>query len=324
MSTTLFFLVPLGMLGVAWAFCFIGCVFQTSGLAEPYSNEILQEPTLVAYWPLSDFPGVAPPTPPTPPGSTGVGTAADLSGNGHTGSYLIPPAYPMAQGSKQFTNPALTLRQGSIVPGDAVASGSKNLPASADFQGGYVSIPWSTQNSPQLSQFTLEAWIKPGWTGTGINWVVFSALLGSTGFSLFINDMNQWQINVGTGMAIVPDPSVTVDLTSPSYVAVTFDGQTLALWVNPSSEEDDQSNPPPPMATQTFPNTNYAPVDPTQPVTFFIGAGANDQPLRTPTANPMGAPLYPFQGLIQSVALYSSMLSPTDLGSHFENGSSGS
>ena len=33
MSTTLFFLVPIGMLAVVWSVCFVGCVLQTGGLA---------------------------------------------------------------------------------------------------------------------------------------------------------------------------------------------------------------------------------------------------------------------------------------------------
>ena len=28
MSTTLFFLVPIGMLAVVWSVCFVGCVFH--------------------------------------------------------------------------------------------------------------------------------------------------------------------------------------------------------------------------------------------------------------------------------------------------------
>jgi hypothetical protein len=55
MSTTLFFLVPIGMLAVVWSLCFVGCFLQTSGLAQPYSNTILAEPSLFDYWPLSDF-----------------------------------------------------------------------------------------------------------------------------------------------------------------------------------------------------------------------------------------------------------------------------
>jgi hypothetical protein len=56
-------------------------------------------------------------------------------------------------------------------------------------------------------------------------------------------------------------------------------------------------------------------------VTFFIGAGDNQnaQTLRTQDGGP-GGPLHPFQGLIQSVAMYNTALDPTDLASHFEDG----
>lgn len=130
MSPTLFVLVPIGMLAIVWSVCFVGCVFHTGGLASPYSNTILEETSLVAYWPLSDLPGLAPAPPPQ--GSTGVGTAVDLSGNGHTGSYIVPPAYPTGTTIPQIgTNPMLNLHQASIVPGDAFTTGSKNCrPAS--------------------------------------------------------------------------------------------------------------------------------------------------------------------------------------------------
>src|ERR1700690_3572126 len=99
MSTTLFFLVPIGMLAVVWSVCFVGCVFQTGGLpGPPYSNTILAEPSLIAYWPLSDLPNSqlpagAPALPPPPQGSTGVGVAQDLSGKNHNGTYINPPTY---------------------------------------------------------------------------------------------------------------------------------------------------------------------------------------------------------------------------------------
>src|SRR4029077_21083714 len=152
MSTTLFFLVPIGMLAIVWSFCFVGACFPTGGLpGPPYSNTILAEPSLVAYWPLSDLPGAARAP---PPGSTSVGTAADLSGNGHPGTYIDPPAYMPGAAIPQIgTNPTLNLHQASIVPGDAFAPGSKNLPACVDFEGGYVSIPWAA-NSPALTDFT--------------------------------------------------------------------------------------------------------------------------------------------------------------------------
>jgi hypothetical protein len=65
------------------------------------------------------------------------------------------------------------------------------------------------------------------------------------------------------------------------------------------------------LSTATAPGT---------PVTFFIGAGGSDQPLRTPTMNPNGAPENPFMGLVQSVALYSPPLNSTDIQSHYSSG----
>jgi hypothetical protein len=306
---------------VVWSLCFVGCVLPTSGLpGPPYSNTILAEASLIAYWPLSDLAGAAPAP---PQGSTSLGIAADLSGNGHPGTYINPPAYMAGATIPQIvTNPTLNLHQASIVPGDAFAAGSKNLPACVDFEGGYVSIPWAA-NSPPLTEFTLEAWIKPKWTVTGFNWAVFSAHTGTgRGFSLFINDQNQWQLSVGNGTTFTPFNTMApapVNPSSTTYVAMTFESTggttgTLSLWINPSS--DDTSVAP----TATFSTqTTYVAVDPTQPVTFFIGAGDNQNAPRTQAGGP-GAPLVPFQGLIQSVALYNSALEPTDLASHFADG----
>lgn len=320
MSTTLFFLVPIGMLAVTWGFCFVGCKLPTTGIdyGKPYSNQILDEATLVAYWPLNDAPGSVPPPPaPQPPqNSKGVGTAVDHSGN-HNGAYINPPAYPPAAnvpGSTPFANPTLKFAQTSIVPGDALQSGSAIIPQCVEFLGGYVSIPWSM---PALSSFTFEAWVKPNWTAAGNNYVVFSALSGGTGFSVFVNGDNVWQVNIGNGEVVLPNPFVPVDLSGVSYVAVTYDStmQVLSFWVNP---DGDGGAPMP--AAPPVPNTVYAPV--TQPVAFFIGAGLNDDPPRTqPQANGNTSPLYPFQGWIQSVALYSSALDSTDLGDHFAAGS---
>jgi hypothetical protein len=330
MSTALFFLVPIGMLAVVWSLCFVGACFPTGGLpGPPYSNTILAEPSLIAYWPLSDFPNSqlpagAPALPPPPQGSTGVGIAADLSGKNHNGSYINPPAYMPGAAIPQIgTNPTLNLHQASIVPGDAFAPGSKNLPACVDFEGGYVSIPWAA-NSPSLTDFTLEAWVQPRWNVTGFVWVVFSATTNNgTGFTLDINDQNQWQLTIGNGTApVVINTMVSAAVNGVlTYVAVTFDSasQVLSLWINPDSDTSAAPTaawPPDPTTV-----TPYVAIDPTQPVTFFIGAGDN-QDAQTPRPQDGGAgpPLHPFQGLIQSVALYDTALDPTDLASHFADG----
>jgi hypothetical protein len=330
MSTALFFLVPIGILAVVWSLCFVGACFPTGGLpGPPYSNTVLATPSLVAYWPLSDFPNSPPPAgapalPPPPQGSTGLGAAQDLTGNNHNGSYINPPAYVPGTTIPQIgTKPTLNLHQASMVPGDAFAPGAKNLPACVDFEGGYVSIPWAA-NSPSLTDFTFEAWIEPKWNVTGFNWFLFSARTNNgTGFVIHIDNQNQWAVTVGNGAAIsVVSTMVPAAVNGTlTYVAVTFDSatQVLSLWINPDSDTSAPPTPawpPPPAMT-----TTYVAIDPTQPVTFFIGAGDNqdNQTPRTQDGGP-GAPLLPFQGLIQSVALYNTALDPTVLASHFEDG----
>src|SRR6185437_3049336 len=163
MSTMLFFLVPLGMLTVAWSVCFVGCALNTHGQGEPtpYSDTIVDEPGLLAYWPLNDLLN--------PISTTGTtAKARDLSGQGRDGTLTIPPPYPsgaQAVAKSQLLNPPTLARGNSIVAGDA-GSLVNALPASTDFEGGIVSIPWSTQSWPPLSEFTIEAWIQPKWSGT--------------------------------------------------------------------------------------------------------------------------------------------------------------
>lgn len=326
MSTTLFFLLPIGMLAVVWSLCFVGVCFPTTGEATPYSDLILkQEPSLLAYWPLNDATGVAPPPPfpPTPTGSTSIGEAADFSGKNHIGSYLLPPIYPTLAGSAgptQMPNgPAVNLQAGSIVPGDA-GSTTNSEPNSADFEGGYVSIPWSAPNA--LSAFTLEAWIQPNPNGIGLGFdeAIFSALTANNnvfqGFRVLLNTSNQLTVVIGDGTANPPSPSLSaaIDPTTITYIAVTCQSSNFTLF---AAGIDDPATQP-----QMIGSFGYVPVDPTQPVTFFIGAGVNEQALRT-QGGVTGAPEFPFLGKIQSVALYSSALSNMDLQSHFSAGSPG-
>jgi hypothetical protein len=329
MSTAPFFLVlvPIGLLAIAWSLCFVGCVLPTSGLpGTPYSDTIVKDPNLIAYWPLSDLIGTS-----AAPGTLNMegqtAGASDISGNGHNGTYTIPFAYPSAGSANavQFTKPIAApflKRATSIVPGDA-GSIKNPLAASLDFEGGFVTIPWSTQNSPKLTDFTLEAWINPDPNQSGFWRVLFGAVAPGdmTGFVVFIDDMNNWQFGVADGTA-VQFVQTGQSALNGGYVAVTFQSTSstagiLSLWLNPDS---DTSAPPtpvwPPNPNQT---TNYVAADPSQLMAIFIGAGANEETLRTANGG-AGAPQFPFLGQIQSVALYKTALDPTELQSHFQAG----
>jgi hypothetical protein len=315
MSTTLLFLIPIGLLAVAWPLYFVGCVLHTHGQGEPtpYSDTVVDEPGLLAYWPLNDL---------LNPLTEGTAKARDISGNARDGTLTIPLAYPsgaQAVAESKVLNPPTLARGNSIVAGDA-GSQVNALPASTDFEGGVVSIPWSTQNWPPLSEFTVEAWIQPKWSGTGFLWVLFSAATDNAGFTIFIDDSSLWGVTIGNGMTLTALPPTNVKLVptspDPTYVALTFKNGVFNLWVNPPSE------PVPPPANWNSGPTSYVAADPSQLLQCFIGAGANNQPTRSAT-NPSGAPLYPFQGLIQSVAVYSTALDPTVIQSHFAIGTAG-
>ena len=169
MSTTLFFLVPIGMLAVVWSLCFVGCLSSDQRTSRPalqqYHSRRTKPCRLLA---AERFPKFA-------AAGGGAGAAAAAPGQhqrwhrprsfrkNHNGTYINPPAYMAGATIPQIgTNPTLNLHQASIVPGDAFAAGSKNLPACVDFEGGYVSIPWAA-NSPSLT----DSHSKPGSSPNG-------------------------------------------------------------------------------------------------------------------------------------------------------------
>jgi hypothetical protein len=110
------------------------------------------------------------------------------------------------------------------------------------------------------------------------------------------------------GFTIVSS-ELTITLSSggtppePVHLAMTFNGTTLALFVNgqPQGSKD----------TTYMPNT-------AQPV--WIGAGAPYVVRRPQPDGVVASPLFPFVGAIQDVAIYSAELTPTDILRHFNNG----
>jgi Concanavalin A-like lectin/glucanases superfamily len=304
----------MGLLAVAASLCFVGCSYPNFQF-DTYTQVILGEPSLIAYWPLNE-----------PMGST---TAVDLTGHGHNGTYTHPPAYPAfsAPGatSPAIPNPTLVQGQASIVRGDGPISANSDgdegvglnyNPACVDFKGDYVSIPWSTQTSVDLTKFTLEAWVEPDWSASDppASHVVFDTRTPNfTGFGLYVDDQNNWSVSIGNGTVFTEyESNQPIVFGSSSYVAVTCDSSgTVNLWVNPLSAT--------PAATKTISNSHYAAVDQSQSLAFFIGAGVSFEPPRT-TDNGTGSPLFSFNGKIQDAALYDDVLGDGDIQSHFKNG----
>jgi hypothetical protein len=299
MSALSIVLVPLVLLGVVTTLCFVGCAFQTGGLPMTVftayrSTTVLGNANLVAFWPLDD--------------EINSPKAEELK-SGLVGDYVTAVTNP-----GQFPDPAvanisapapgnLAWAQPGIVAGDCIGGDPNNRTTCIAVNGGYVSVPQNAALNPP--SFTVEAWVRVDWNNTDpVNFppayraVIDSrafAVNSATGFALFATPDNHWAVSVGGGAAgqtTVTGETVMFNMTS--YVAATYDGasQTLTLFVDGIRSS-------PAMAGVAYvPNA-------TSPL--FIGSGAPSSPLRPqPPAVPVNqtAPLLPFLGEIEDVAIY--------------------
>ena len=183
-------------------------------------------------------------------------------------------------------------------------------------------LDFASSTSPDLPQFTLEAWIQPGWSDSKFLAVVFGAAspaaTPNSNFVVFINEQNQLQVTIGNGSMLSvfpPNPTVTIDPSVPTYIAVSGDSSsgTIILFANAQDGS---------AMSQTVQNTGFAGINKNQLATFFIAAGDNTDTLRSAPKG-AGAPQFPFQGQIQSVALYGTALNTNQMQGHFSNGSGG-
>jgi hypothetical protein len=129
----------------------------------------------------------------------------------------------------------------------------------------------------------------------------------------------RWAAAIGDGSATfvaLESNELTITLKDPAasagtifYLVLTYDGQTLSLFVN----GDPQGG----VAAGYAPNAAQV---------LWIGAGApfsprRPQPPGPDPANPDPAsPLFPFVGAIQDVAIYKVALQPLTILTHFNNG----
>jgi hypothetical protein len=299
MSASLIVLVPLVLLGVVTTLCFVGCVLPTTGLPSTpfttYRSTILDNGSLVSFWPLDD--------------AVNSPKAAELQSD-FVGNYVSMNTNP---GQLQFPDPAipnisaaapgnLAWVQPGIVAGDCINNDPTKPTPCIAVNGGYVSVPQHVELNPP--SFTVEAWVRVDWKATDP--AAFRAVVDSrafaansaTGFAVFATPANLWAVSVGggpTGQTTLTGAAVAFD-GKPVYLAATFDGGsgTLTLFVNGISISGSAM-----MGVPYVQNTASP---------LFIGSGAPSAPLRPqPPAVPPGqtAPLLPFAGAIEDVAIYS-------------------
>jgi hypothetical protein len=319
MTAPLLVLIPLSLLAIVLLFSFVGCGLDTSGLGNPAytqytTNTILPTAGLIAYWPLSE-----------PAGAT---TAVDLKG-GRNGTYVTAPAYPSDPTHNSAAAPGTyQLAQPGIVPGDTVQPGNDPdvRTTCLEVNGGYVSVPFNAALNPTKAQgFTLEAWVRVDWAATdpaAYRCVIASrdASSGDKGFALFATPDNLWEIWVGNGgggpKGWTMATGEAVSFGTTSYLAVTYDGTTLTLYVD-GQVSLSGVKPPDPSRKNPQP-ASYAP---TSKNALYIGTGEPELPLRPQAPGVEAGPLHPFVGEVQDVALYKGALDPiNDILKHYHNG----
>ena len=250
---------PLLIVALVGTVAFLGCSLDESGIGPaPYEDRVFNDPHVVSYWRLGE--------------AAGATTAAD-SKDGNAGTY---------QGGVTLGVPGLL---------------HNNPDTAVQFDGssGYVSVPHVDALNP--AQFTVEAIVTiAGGDGT-FRVVVSSNSVGGGssrfGYTLYVSNQNRWEALVGDGSAwqIVqvgqPD-AVKVGgepPRGPYYLAMTYDGTSLTLYVNPVDPTDSDQ-----VASQAFgyqPNTTDE---------LRIGAGA------------LAPPTLFFNGVIDEVAVYNAAL----------------
>lgn len=285
--------VALAVLPVVMLFGFVGCKLDSEGQGpqpgepppDPYHTVIETSADLVAYWPLGELTGSI--------GSTAhdaVGPAPDGS---HPGIYKAwtAPADPTLE--SDAANGVLMFGQPGLIPNDQSRK-------SITVGGGYVEVPFAdVLNSPQ---FTVELIVATGWDDTAIAAyrLVFASReeVGGNirGLTLFANPTNHWEARIGidtptAAAAPADDPPILFGTTD--FLAVTYDGMTLSLYVNGD------------LRGSVEPGPAYVP-NSSRPL--FIGA----------REDPAGTPIYPFAGQLQEVAYYSRALDQDEILKHIK------
>jgi hypothetical protein len=339
MSMSLVVLLPLILLGIVGTLCFVGCRFDTSGLLPAftaYTNTIRADSNCIGYWPLKEATDAIPAAELI---SNNTGMYIDKN-TAKPGTVYPWPAYNVANGANpdvlsaaaagadmmgtiQFAQPTIVTGDVDPVPGDPAP------PACMVVNGSYVEVAWKDKFIPKTT-FTVEAWVRVDWTANDPH--AYRAVLDmrertpiTTGFAIFAKaDDNapgvyRWAAALGDGSTtFVPleSSALTITLKDPAaaagmtfYLALTYDGQTLSLFVN--GDPQDQVT------------AGYAP---NAAQVLWIGAGTpytprRPQPPGPDPANPDPAsPLFPFVGAIQDVAIYKVALEPGAILTHFHNG----
>ncbi len=268
MTESVIIAAPLLIGAVVLALRFVGCSFQPGMAANTaYSQAILGTAGLVSFWRLNEQ----------------SGNKAVDSKDGNNGGY----------------EGAVTRGVSGLVSSDS--QDSDNFAAQFDGQTGYVSVPFAANLNP--ATFTVEALVQPSGTDSNEHVIVSS----DTGYQLVLNG-SDIEAYVGTGGAFQPPVVVHAGAEGgpPYYIAMTYDGTNLELYVNPAASDG---------------KTNFLDNENTGNGRYNVGQvgyqPATSNALRIgASANAASAGEF-FSGAIQNVAVYDAALSFDEIVNHY-------
>jgi Concanavalin A-like lectin/glucanases superfamily len=286
MDHSIIFAAPLLIAAVVMATRFVGCSLAESGTAspQPYSSLLLPMPPLVSLWRLNET-------------STSSPALDSKDGNGGTYQNVTGVALGVA-GLANTDTPNTAARFDG-------GSGSPTV------NGGYVSAKYDPSLNPPA--FTVEALVNPSAIGVTTDPTDYHAIVSSRhinaspvqtfGYILYLHHSG-FEAWIGDGSANF----VTIQVAAGAvvngglyYVAMTYDGAKLKLYVNPTDTQAELLT-----APQQYAEITALTYKPNTVNELRIGAGDNDHPAT-----------YCFPGEIQDVAIYNAALAFTDIQSHF-------
>jgi Concanavalin A-like lectin/glucanases superfamily len=268
MTDSILIAAPLLIAAVVMAVRFVGCGFQTGVAANTqYSTTVLNTAGLVSFWRLNEQ----------------SGTTATDSKDGNNGTY---------QGTETLGVPGL------VSPD---SHDTDNFGAQFDGQTGLVSVQFAANLNPP--QFTVEALVQPSGNDPNKHVIVAS----DTGYQLVLHG-NAVEASVGSGGTFQSPVVVNAGAEGgpPYYIAMTYDGTNLELYVNPAASDGKQNF----LNNENTGNGRYNIAQ----VAYQL---ATSNPLRIGASADTGSPGEFFPGVIQNVAVYDVALDFEAIVNHF-------
>ncbi len=270
---------PLLIAAILMAVRFVGCTqdfdqFDSGSPPYSYSDVVSKTDGLVSFWQLNDQ---------SPP------TAVDNQ-DGNNGTY----------------QPGVSTHIAGLVSANAFEP--FNFAAAFDGKTGYVKVPFAANLNPPIA-FTVEALVKPSIFDTNTHVIVAS----DSGYRLALNG-GSFEASVAAGTAGFQPPvvvfpgeqGVPYQDAPPYYVAMTYDGSTLGLYVNPAASDGEETF----LSSENPGNSRF-----NSAVTDYQPATSHD--LRIGASADGDTPGEFFAGVIQDVAVYGSALNFKDIVSHY-------